>query len=271
MTNNAMNTASAPAHDDTPRLPLYLRGSVATQISGQSNAIIVKRSGHAANRYPLVRLSRIIANQRVEISASAIQCCMDARIPIVLIDADGQPTGYIQPPQSAPSRLDDRLRELMDHPDADALYQHWKRAQRMRLIHAWEEQQRHAGREITANEHHENVRRHLDSDGKVHIIAAWSLYEGALAAHVSQRLQQAGVSARYWGEDGKAFDLRSEIVEHLELALNLEISGLGKDLHGQTEALLRVLHSFGPTLTAHIDDFMKRLHKTLREQLEEWR
>ena len=263
----ALRTTAAEAAP----LPLYLRGQVATKVVAQGPALRVDRQGKAAVRYPLTRISRIIVNAQVEFSASALSVCMSARIPLVFVDAAGVPTGYVQPAQVAPSRLHGLLCEFLDLLDWDASYQNWRRARRMRLIRGWAQAREAAGSAVSPREHDEKVRLWLYPAANVHVLASWSLYEGALASHVSKRLLQAGVEPRYWAQNGDLLDLRADCLALVEMALSLEMDGLGAAMHGQPEALLQVLHRFGPLLQDQIDAHLASLHRCLREGLESWR
>lgn len=258
------------ARGQSVRLPLYLRGTVDTHVSGQGASLLVRRREHADIRHPIHRLSRIIANRKVEFAASAIQLCLAHQIPLVLLASDGTPMGYIQPASLAPSTLDGLLCEMMEHPNRAALFQNWKRAQRMGLIREWVDHRKNAGESVDDWEYQQKIREYLQDNGSPPL-ATWPIFEGPIAAHVSQRIQQAGLGPYYWGNGGAVLDLRQEIIEHLKLALALEVGSLGATLHGHSEAILRLLHSFGPRLTEHIDRYLGKLHRSLRERFETWR
>jgi len=265
-----MRALRAPAVESAP-LPLYLRGRTATRVEVAGPALRVARQGKAVVAYPLARISRVIADQTVTFSAAALVACMQMRIPLVLVDTDGCPVGFVQPAQVAPSRLDKLLREFVDLPDWRERYANWLRARRMGLVHQWEQAQAALGREVTAQMHAEKVRLWVQPEGNVHVLSAWSLYEGALASHVSKRVLQAGVEPRYWALDGEVLDLRADLLGLIELSLSLEMAGLGVAMHGQAEALLQVLQRLGPGLQDQVDAHLARLHRFLREGLESWR
>ncbi len=264
-----MTAVRAAAVESAP-LPLYLRGQSATRVSAQGPALVVSRQGKAAARYPLVRISRIIAHERVEFAASALSLCMASRIPLVFVDAEGAPTGFVQPALVAPSRLHGLLCELMDRLDWSEPYQNWLRARRMRLIRDWALAREASGRAVTQRDRDERVRLWLYPAANVHVLSAWAMYEGALASHVSKRLLQAGVESRYWGPNGALLDVRADCLDLVEMALSLEMDGLGATMHGQPDALLTVLHRFGPKLQDQIDAHLASLHRCLREGLETW-
>lgn len=265
-----MSALHVPVHEQSP-LPLYLRGKTTTRVDALGPALRVLRQEKAAVCYPLARISRVIAHQKVEFSAEALSACMRARIPLVLVDGEGRPTGYVQPAQVAPSNLDGLLREFVDQADWIERYQNWLRARRMAIVRAWEHSQKDLGHEVTPIVHAEKVRLWVHPRGNVHVLSAWSLYEGALASHVSKRLLQAGVEPRYWALDGVVLDLRTDLIALLEMAISLERDGLGAAMHGQTEALLHILQRLGSQLQERVDGHLARLHRFLREGLEIWR
>ncbi len=265
-----MTALRAPVPDSAP-LPLYLRARTATRVEAAGPALRVARQGKAVVAYPLARISRVIADQKVAFSAAALAACMQARIPLVLVDGGGCPVGFVQPAQVAPSRLDGLLREFVDLPDWRTRYGNWLRARRMSLVCDWEQAQVALGREVTAQTHAEKVRLWVQPEGNVHVLSAWSLFEGALASHVSKRVLQGGLEPRYWALDGVVLDLRADLVGLIELSLSLEMAGLGAAMHGQAEALLQVLQQLGPGLQDQVDAHLARLHRFLREALESWR
>lgn len=256
----------------TARLPLYLYGRRATRVQRDGPALLVRRATLSDARYPLARLSRIISRQSVEWSASALSACMEARIPIVFLDGRHQPVGYLFPPIHAPSRLDAVLKEFLDFPDWPDRYADWLRAERMRILRDWRARRNGEGRPVNETQYRELVQCHVyQSDPAPPESAGAWIHAGALTAWALRCLQDAGLAPTYWGHDGEPLHLASDLARLLDLALTLELHGLGESVHGGEDALLRVLHAFGQHIREQCLRILGRLHRNIRERLELWR
>ncbi len=233
----------------TQRLPLYLYGHNPTQVGADGPALIVRIAQKAPLRYPLSRLARVIAGPRVEWQARALAACQRESLPIVFLDAAGEPTGYLQPMQGKPSRLDSVIEEMINRTDWAMHFSHWLRAERMDLVQDWHQAQQAVGKDIDEDDFREIVRQHVyrpESEDLTFVQA--SPQTGALTAYTLQTLQQAGLKPRYWGPHGDPLELAAELTRLLGLALHLEMHGMGASLHGDNASLLRVLHSFAPRI-----------------------
>lgn len=255
-----------------PRLPLYLYGQTATQVSADGPALLVRPAHKAAQRYPLSRLARIISGPRVEWQSSALAICLRERLPIVFLDAAGEPTGYLLPVQGKPSRLNNDLEELLDRSDWPLHYNHWLRAERMALLQAWRQARLEAGSEIDDTEFREQVRQHVyRAETEPTVFANRTPQTGAISAYTVQILHRAGLKPRYWDEQGHPLELADDFTRLSLLTLSLEMYDLGSSLHGENAALLRVLHSFGKRIEAQLTQQLGSLHRRIKTLLEEWR
>lgn len=264
-----MNTATHALQTATPRLPLYLRGWEHTSVDALGPALAVQRAGRSLVRYPIARLSRIISGRNVQWSGRALNLCMHEEIPIVILDDKNSPCGYIQPAVVHRSTLDSLLQQWVDIPHWHISLENWQRAQRMRLVKAWCARRGRSGHDVSEKEYRELVRLHVQRMETMEAETN-SLWCAALAAYVSQKLQEAGVAARYWGHGGGVLDLRGVFLELLEVALALEFAGLGQAAHTNEAAQLRILHAFGQTMNETIALILGSLHQYIRSQLEEW-
>lgn len=261
-----------PSAGVSRRLPLYLYGQSPTQVSADGPALRVRFAQKAPLRYPFARIARVIAGAQVEWQASALAACQREGLPIVFLDAAGEPTGYLQPMQGKPSRLDSDIEEMLDRADWRIHYTHWQRAQRMELLQGWHQARLAAGGEIDEADFRELVRQHVyRPETEPDLFTPHSPQTGALTAYTLQALHQAGLKTRYWDEHGKALELATDITRLATLALRLELHGLGAGLHGDNAALLRVLHSFGPRIEQLLPHLLGSLRRRLKSLLEEWR
>jgi len=266
-------TAAHTAQDDnrtTKRLPLYLLGGKRRQVDIDGPSLLLRQSGAATMRFPLVRLSRILSGPKIHWSASALSACLDARIPIVFIGKVREPIGYLLPVQAAPSRLNETIQEYLSHESWESGYRDWLRSERMRLVREWCAARVAVGQEISRVQYRELVHEYVYAgDGRA--AANDDLYRSAVAALVIERLMKSGLSARYWSVDARVLELGADITNLLEIALRLEMRGMGAALRGNDAALMRILHSFGQTLEDRCVEILGRLHRNFRERLEQWR
>jgi hypothetical protein len=271
MSAHATATASGTAAV-TRRLPLYLYGQSATQVDADGPALVVRITHKAPLRYPFARLARVIVGPRVEWHARALAACQHAGLPIVFLDAAGEPSGYLQPAQGKPSRLDSDIEEMLDRADWPMHYNHWLRARRMELLRDWRRARLATGNTLDEDDFRELVRQHVyrPETERVDFPQA-SPQTGALTAYTLQALHQAGLKPRYWSQQGDPLELAGDLTHLLCLALHLEMHGLGAGLRGDNAALLRVLHSFGPRINQLLPQLLGSLHRRLKTLLEEWR
>ena len=268
-----MTVATAPSQTSAPtqRLPLYLYGRQPTQVNADGPALRVCIVGKAPLRYPFARIARVISGPGVEWQAAALAACQRDGLPIVFLDAAGEPTGYLQPVQSKASRLHSVIEEMLGRPDWAMHYSHWLRAERMNLVQAWRRARQTAGKDVIEDDFRELVRQNVyRPETEVFAFPPHSVEGGALTACALQAVHRAGLQARYWGDHGQPLELAAGLTRLLSLALHLEMHGLGASLHGDNAALLRVLHSFGPRTGELMHHLLGSLHRRFRTQLETW-
>jgi hypothetical protein len=251
-------------------LPLYLKGGNACHIDLQGPALTY-RKGHANPlRYPLERISRIIAASTINWSGRALHACMEAQIPVVIIDKEQHPAGYIQPRVAHKSDLDRMLRQWIDHPEWHDQINNWQRRQRMWIYKQWFNRQLAEGKSHTNDDFQQGLRRYVQqSSGELSHIAD-PLYHTIIDAITSHKLQQAGVSARYIGHGGEMLDLRQLIAQLLELALIIEFNALTTTKAEDPATRLRIIHAFTDILGEFARIILGSLHQYARARLEEW-
>jgi len=254
------------------KLPLYLYGQAATLVDVNGPAFLIKIEYKAPIRYPFVRISRVISGAQVEWKARALSACQQNGMPIVFIDAAGVTTGYLQPVQSKPSRLNAVIEEMLDRADWSTHYCHWLRAQRMDLLQNWRRGYERAGRNIEESDFNELVRQHVyRPETEQHSNPIQTPQATALSAHFLRALHQAGLQPRYWGEHGEPLELAADMTNLLSLALYLEMFGMGAAVRGDNAIMLRILHSFSARLNELVPHILGSLHRRFKSQLEEWR
>lgn len=267
----ARANAAWPAAGDSRR-PLFLGVRVKACVDADGPALRVRAAGRAETRYPLVRVSRVIASPHVDWSAKALRACLGAGIPIVIIGDDGEPLGSFHPAQVRASRLAEDIDELLDRPDWRDAYDNWLRAARMRVLGEWREARQAEGAPPQPREFGDLVRRYVYGAGLKSPFAEVSgLWRGALRALVAGTVRRAGLQPVYWGSGGDALNLLEDLSRLLELRLRLEVrEGMERGLDGEA-VLLRVFHALSGKLEAGAERTIESLARRVKQVLAEWR
>jgi hypothetical protein len=125
---------AAEAADCPPRRPLFLGTRLRARVDADGPSLRLRAEGRAEARFPLERVSRILAGASVTWSAEALRACFESAIPIVVMRDDGSTLGSIQPARVQRARLAEALEELLDWPDWLDVYRCWLRSARMRVL-----------------------------------------------------------------------------------------------------------------------------------------
>lgn len=263
--------APAPRPEDCRR-PLYLCTRFKARVDADGPALRVRSAGRAEVRYPLYRVSRVVAGNRVDWSAAALEACLQSGIPIVIVAGSGTPLGSVQPARVSASRFFEDIDELLDRSDWREIYDNWLRATRMRVLSEWRTSREATSDPLVPGEFGEMVRRFVY--GRVDAIPfeeGTGLLHAALVALAATGLRRAGLQPVHWGAGGTALNLLDDVARVLELRLRLEVRGaMGQALHGEALAL-RVLHSISDELDAQCEGILRSLARRVKQVLAEWR
>jgi hypothetical protein len=264
--------AACPPASPASRRPLFLRPALRARVDADGPALRVRAERRAETRFPLGRVSRIVASARVNWSADALRACLERAIPIVIVSEDGSPLGSIQPARVHGSRLAEALEELLDWPDWRDIYGCWLRAARMRVLADWRRAREAEGAPPDPRAYQELVKRHVyggDMASPTHQMTG--LWRGALYALAAETIQRWGGSAVMWGSGGDAIDLRRDLSELMELRLRIEVCGGAEAALKGEAAMLLVFHALTKKLEFEAARAMRSLARRVKEVLSEWR
>lgn len=240
------------------------------RIDADGPALRVRVERRAEMRFPLDRVSRIVAGAHVTWSADALRACLERAIPIVIVKRDGSPLGSVQPARVRPARLADALEELLDWPDWHDIYRCWLRAARMRVVTEWRREQETQGAKIDLASYLDFVKRHVyraEPPPAAHEMSP--LWRGALYALALEAIERWGAPPMTWTSGGEAIDLRRDLAELLELRLRLEVS-LGASLEGE-RTMLFVFHALAGKLEFDAGRALRSLARRTNQVLAECR
>jgi len=266
--------AEMPArrHPEDCRRPLYLCARHKARVDADGPALRVRSSGRAEARYPLYRVSRVIASNRVDWSAAALEACLEAGIPIVIVASNGAPLGSIQPARVSNSSLASAIDELLDRPDWREIYDNWLRAARMRVLAEWNAERDAAATPLAPGEFSELVRKFVYRPAEpVPFEEATGLWRAAVCALAATALTRVGLRPVHWGAGGTAVNLLDDLARLLEVRLRLEVSAsMEQSLDGEALAL-RVFHAMSDKLDAQCGRALLSLARRAKQVLAEWR
>ncbi|OGA54693.1 MAG: hypothetical protein A3G24_10150 [Betaproteobacteria bacterium RIFCSPLOWO2_12_FULL_62_13] len=214
----------------------------------------------------------MIASNRVDWSAAALEACLESGIPIVIVAGSGAPLGSVQPACVSASRLSEDIDELLDRPDWREIYGNWLRAARMRVLAEWRTDRERGGNSLAPGEFKEMVRRYVYSSPDASPFAeTMGLWRGALCALAAEELRRSELQPVYWGAGGTALNLLDDMARVLELRLRLEVdSGMERGLTGEAVAL-RVFHAISDKLDVQCGRILLSLARRVKQVLAEWR
>jgi hypothetical protein len=227
----------------------------------------VRAERRAEARFPLDRVSRIVAGTRVNFSAEALSACLEHAIPIVIVRADGTPRGSIAPARVAPLPLAGALEELLDWPELRDIYGCWLRAARMRVLADWRRAREAEGAAPDPRDFQELVKRHLYPAQAAAKQAMTGLWRGAVYALAAEATVRWGVPGVMWGEGGDALDLRRDLAQLMELRLRLEVREEAEGSLKGEAAMLLVFHAMTKKLEAEAARATRSLARRVKEVL----
>ncbi len=123
-----------PQSEFLPVKPLYIEGPEPARVRLDGPALVIVREGRAPRRYPLGRISRVVAGGRIHWDHEALVACLDHGVTITLLAPDGSARGFGLPACDPATRDNQRLEEFLSRPDWRSLYDNWLRAYERREI-----------------------------------------------------------------------------------------------------------------------------------------
>lgn len=271
---NAPQAVFAPAEGASPgdaRRPLYIGRRVRARVDLDGAALLVRAVRRCERRYPLYRISRVIASPGVDWAAEALRACLENAIPIVIVTEDGTPLGLVYPARPRAVRLAEALEEMLDRPDWREWYGNWLRAARMRVVTDWRASRAAEGAAVEDAEVRELVRRHVYTPGTAPDSAIGGICRSAVYALAAESLCRWGAKPLFVAPGGETLDLLRDLAALLELRLRLEISPSMQGALEREAVALRVLHALTGKLQALAGQTIASLARRVRQVLVEWR
>jgi len=258
-------------HPEECRRPLYLGMRLKARVDVDGLALRVRSAVRAEARYPLSRVSRVIASARVQWSAEALEACLEAGIPVVIMAPNGALLGSVQPACVRASRFSEDIDEFLDRPDWHDIYGNWLRAARMRILREWRAARGAAGNPLGPGEYGEMVRKLVYGPaGAGPFEGETGVWRAALYALASVALRGAGLQPLSCGAGGTMLNLVEDLTRLLELRLRLEVHGeMQQALVGEA-VVVKVFHAVSERLEVEAHRVLVSLARRVKQVLSEW-
>jgi hypothetical protein len=258
-------------HPEECRRPLYLGMRLKARVDVDGLALRVRSATRAEARYPLSRVSRVIASARVQWSAEALEACLEAGIPVVIMAPNGAPLGLVHPACVRASRFSEDMDEFLDRPDWRAIYENWLRAARMRILREWRAGRDAAGNPLGPREYGEIVRKLVYGPADASPFEGETgVWRAALHALASVALRGAGLQPVSWGAGGTVLNLLEDLTRLLELRLRLEVRGEMEHGFAGEAVVLKVFHAISERLEVEAGRILVSLARRVKQVLSEW-
>lgn len=114
--------------------PLYLHSRTPVHVDLDGPALLVRAEGTADRRYPLCRISRVIANDASRWTTRALLACADESIAVGFLRSDGVVRARWIGCPGERDRFVQLWTDFLDRPDWEQRYGQWREASRRRAI-----------------------------------------------------------------------------------------------------------------------------------------
>jgi len=216
-------------------------------------------------RYPLARVSRIVATCRVDWSGSALHACLSEGITVAFVDGSGRHLGSFTPAIAQPSPISELLEELITDARWSETFDNFMRHLRSRVLRAWIRRNRCAPLPTADVDawrrcyvYHAAIPVGLQFD-----------YRGLLRSLVDAKLYAEGIRARYVDRDGLELDLAEHLCALVYGALVMHRGTVHKSISGDDVAI-RFFESSVDYQTRLVERALRALRRLLLNRCRQW-
>lgn len=238
-----------------PRRPLYLWPDVGTAVRAEDRSLAAYQKRVPIARFPVSRISRIVATNRVDWHGGALRLCLSEGVGIVFLDGHGTCLGSLEPALARVSPLDELLEELVAAPRGMHIYDNFLRHIRSCALRNWAAS-REPIRPLTSGERSAWMRIYVyRGEPPVHL--AFNC-RGLLQSIVNASLRAAGIRTRYWRNSAEVLDLGADITAVIYGRVVMEAGTL---LLQETHppSAVRLFEAAARRYQSYIDDTLERL------------
>ncbi|MCC7414048.1 MAG: CRISPR-associated endonuclease Cas1 [Gammaproteobacteria bacterium] len=270
MTRIAQDTSVLSTHrvsGGPPRQPLYLMSRRPVSVCRRDASLVAYERKVCVGRYPLTRMSRVIATAHVNWHGNAIAACLEQGIGIAFVAGAGTFLGSCIPSLERVSPLTELLEELIDNPRWSATYDNFLRHLRADALRHWAGNRERALRPVTVSEYTAWVRSFVHF-GEPPVELAFDC-RGFLRALIDAHLYSRRVRVRYWRESVSVLDLGADITSLVYGTIVMEAGALLRST-SRPAAAIRLFENASPDYLMRIEGVLGSLERLLLRSVRQW-
>jgi len=202
------------------RRPVYLLPTNRIEVRAEHAALVVAQPSAPARWIPIGRIDRIVCNQHVDWTGSALQLCMARGITISFSGRRDQTAGYLLPHVADEQTLNACLERFVSQPGAGSSLENWLRHRRMRVLREWAHERISRGHSVGNAEFCDLKRRWVYQSEVTPMLAPHML--SVCRAAVLARLHSAGALPNYVTSQGNPYPLLEMLAQLVWGEMNLD-------------------------------------------------
>ncbi len=211
---------------ETPRAairaarPAYLLPKERIEVRAEHAALVVAQPPAPPRWIPIGRIDRIVCNQHVDWTGSALQLCMARGITISFSGRRDQTAGYLLPHVADEQTLNACLERFVSQPGAGSSLDNWLRHRRMQVLREWAHKRISHGHSVGTAEFCDLKRRWVYRSEVTPMLAPHMV--NVCRAAVLARLHAAGALPSYVTAHGKTYPLLEMLAQLVWGEMNLD-------------------------------------------------
>lgn len=249
------------------RKPLYLATRARLRVRAEGESLVVSRDPGGCQRFPVVRIDRIVCGARADWTGEALTLCLARGITVTWVAPGGHPIGDCTPRLARRGGFHDALELYVETPEWRFGYANWLRRQRMSVLIRFARRRLDEGNPVEPTEW-EAHKREFVFKAELHSPLAPELHAWCRAAVVA-RLAAKGLRSRYYGYDGEALELAQDLTTLSWAGLTFRYGGL---LAGtlEPEAVPMAFESGAAEREHELQDHLARLRMHVARAVDSW-
>lgn len=237
-----MLNAAAPATPGPGARALYLGSRDRKSVDCTDDALVVRNALRQTRRYPLARVSRVVASAAAtDWSGNALMLCLRRGIGITWTDSKGNALGSCYPAKRQTPHYANAVEAMLESPEGRERYDHWLRSRRMEVLTSWG---RRCASHITPAQWQCTKHDWVYAQTFIEHLPA-ALHSHCLAWTAAQ-LAEFGMPPVLWGADARAIDLDTDLCTLQWAEMNLCAGSLGDHVQAE-EPLASVFERWNTT------------------------
>lgn len=258
--NNERSLSRRSLSREPPRKPLYLNPPTPVRVDAQGDSLVVLRDACAQQRYPIERISRIVATATVNWTGRALTLCLRTGVPVVWADGSGDALGNIQPRKLQTGSFAIELETYLSFADWRTRFDNWLLCRRRDTLSA-------SFRRLVPSDQPFDRRRfeklkHSYVHNGEHPQEFHPQGETWCHAWVVEALHKEGIRSSYVGNNAQVLDLASHLTDLLWAELNFDCGSFPSgttDQHFAVRMFEAWIHQRETRVLRHLADLKRHV------------